>query len=171
MTASNTTLDQTHSEFAKSWVLSANQPGCDFPIQNLPFSVCRRTGSQEAFRGCVAIGDQVIDLAQVAQSGCLDGLAGTAASACAQPALNDFFALGPAAWKALRHGLFELLEKAFYGAKVDALRQGIGHLLQAGSLFFAPALALQQHGLTQLLQLLREAVQLPFLQTRALGDC
>ncbi len=122
MTASNTALDQTHSEFAKSWVLSANQPGCDFPIQNLPFSVFRRKGSQEAFRGGVAIGDQVIDLAQVAQSGCLDGLAGTAAAACAQPALNDFFALGLAAWKALRHGLFELLEKAFYGAKVDALR-------------------------------------------------
>jgi fumarylacetoacetase len=70
----------------------------------------------------VAIGDQVIDLAQVAQSSCLDGLAHTAAAACAQPALNDFFALGPAAWKALRHGLFELLEKSFYGAKADALR-------------------------------------------------
>ena len=115
-------LDQTHSEFAKSWVLSANAPGCDFPIQNLPFSVFRRAGSQEVFRGGVAIGDQVIDLAQVLHTDCLDGLAHTAAAACVQPALNAFFDLGPAAWKALRHGLFELLEKAFYGAKVDALR-------------------------------------------------
>ena len=122
MTTSDIALDHTHSEFAKSWVLSANASGCDFPIQNLPFAVFRRKGSQESFRGGVAIGDQVIDLAQVAQTGCLDGLAHTAAAACAQPALNDFFALGPAAWKALRQGLFELLEKAFYGAKVDALR-------------------------------------------------
>ena len=115
-------VDQTHSEFAKSWVLSANAAGCDFPIQNLPFAVFRRKGSDEAFRGGVAIGDQVIDLAQVAVAACLDGLAQTAVVACAQPALNDFFAMGPAAWKGLRHGLFELLEKAFYGAKVDALR-------------------------------------------------
>ncbi len=122
MTTSNIALDHTHSEFAKSWVLSANASGCDFPIQNLPFAVFRRAGSQEAFRGGVAIGDQVIDLAQVVHTDCLDGLAHTAAAACAQPALNDFLALGPAAWKALRHGLFELLEKAFYGAKVDALR-------------------------------------------------
>ena len=96
MTTSSIALDHTHSEFAKSWVLSANASGCDFPIQNLPFAVFRRKGSQEAFRGGVAIGDQVIDLAQVAQTGCLDGLAHTAAAACAQPALNDFFALGPA---------------------------------------------------------------------------
>ena len=112
----------THSAFAKSWVTSANAEGCDFPIQNLPFAVFRRAGSGEAFRGGVAIGDQVIDLAQVALTDCLDGLAQAAAQACTQPALNDFFAMGPKAWKALRHGLFELLEKAFYGAKVDALR-------------------------------------------------
>ena len=113
----------THSPFARSWLASANAEGCDFPIQNLPFAVFRRTGSDEAFRGGVAIGDQVVDLAQVAGTDCLDGLAHAAAQACAQPALNDFFAMGPKAWKALRHGLFELLEKAFYGAKVDALRE------------------------------------------------
>jgi len=116
------TPNPTHNAFAKSWVISANVEGCDFPIQNLPFAVFRRAGSDEAFRGGVAIGDQVIDLAQVATADCLDGLAHAAAKACAQPALNDFFAMGPPAWKALRHGLFELLEKAFYGSKVDALR-------------------------------------------------
>ena len=122
MTSTSSPLDHSHSEFARSWVLTANEAGCDFPIQNLPFAVFRRANSAEPFRGGVAIGDQVIDLAVVAQAQCLDGLAHTAAAACAQPALNEFFALGPDAWKALRHGLFELLEKAFYGAKVDALR-------------------------------------------------
>ena len=112
----------THSAFARSWVESANVEGCDFPIQNLPFAVFRRAGSSEVFRGGVAIGNQVIDLAQVALTDCLDGPAYAAVRACAQPALNDFFAMGPPSWKALRHGLFELLEKAFYGPKVDALR-------------------------------------------------
>ncbi|MES2283644.1 MAG: fumarylacetoacetase [Pseudomonadota bacterium] len=121
MTTSNE-LNPTHNAHARSWVASANAEGCDFPIQNLPFAVFRRTGSNEAFRGGVAIGDQVIDMAQVAKTDCLDGLAHAAAQNCAKPALNDFFAMGPAAWSALRHSLFELLEKAFYGPKVDALR-------------------------------------------------
>ena len=78
--------------------------GGDFPIQNLPFAVFRRAGSAEPFRGGVAIGDQVLDLAALAAARLLDGLAAQdAAAACAQPALNDFFALGPAAWRALRH--------------------------------------------------------------------
>lgn len=122
MTQDLNTPNPTHNAFAKSWVTSANLEGCDFPIQNLPFAVFRRAGSSEAFRGGVAIGDQVIDLAQVARAACLEGLAQAAAENCARPVLNDFFAMGPAAWKALRHGLFELLEKAFYGPKVDALR-------------------------------------------------
>ena len=117
-----TTLNHTHDVHAKSWLVSANALGCDFPIQNLPFAVFRRAGSSEAFRGGVAIGDRVIDMAQVAHTSCLDGLAQAAGQSCVQPALNDFFAMGPAAWTALRHSLFELLEKAFYGPKVDALR-------------------------------------------------
>lgn len=121
MTTSNE-LNPTHNAHARSWVASANAPGCDFPIQNLPFAVFRRAGSSEVFRGGVAIGDQVIDMAQVAKTDCLDGLAHAAAQNCAKPALNDFFAMGPAAWSALRHSLFELLEKAFHGPKADALR-------------------------------------------------
>ena len=35
-------LDVTHDPRARSWVDSANQAGCDFPIQNLPFAVFRR---------------------------------------------------------------------------------------------------------------------------------
>ena len=89
------TANPTHSEFARSWVASANVAGCDFPIQNLPFAVFRRAGSTEAFRGGVAIGDQVIDMAQVARTACLDGLAQAAAQNCGVPALNDFFRHGP----------------------------------------------------------------------------
>ena len=30
-------IDATHDPKLQSWVESANQPGCDFPIQNLPW--------------------------------------------------------------------------------------------------------------------------------------
>ena len=85
-------LNHTHDPAARSWLVSANEPGTDFPIQNLPFGVFRRRGADEPFRGGVAIGDQVIDLAAVSASGVLDGLAADAARAAAQPALNDLLA-------------------------------------------------------------------------------
>jgi fumarylacetoacetase len=56
------TLDATHDSKLHSWVESANQAGCDFPIQNLPFGRFRRAGSTDALRIGVAIGDQVLDL-------------------------------------------------------------------------------------------------------------
>jgi fumarylacetoacetase len=58
-------LDATHDTALRSWVASANQPGSDFPIQNLPFGRFRGAGSDEALRIGVAIGDQVLDLKAV----------------------------------------------------------------------------------------------------------
>lgn len=101
-------LDHTHDVNARSWVETANHDGSPFPLQNLPFSVFRRTGTSEAFRGGVALGDRVIDLQALSQAGVLSGTAAQAAAACAQPMLNDFFAMGPDAWRALRHALFAL---------------------------------------------------------------
>ena len=107
----NAALNFTHDPLARSWLASANVPGCDFPIQNLPFAVFKVQGSNEAFRGGVAIGDQVIDLVRLSQGGCLQGLAAQAAQAGAQSSLNALMALGPAAWSALRHALFDLLKQ------------------------------------------------------------
>ena len=76
-----TSLNETHNPTLKSWVRSAHLSGCDFPIQNLPFAVFRRTGSAEAFRGGVAIGDQILDLAAVAQTGVFKGEAAAAMQA------------------------------------------------------------------------------------------
>ena len=115
-------LNPTHDAGARSWLASANAAGTDFPLQNLPFAVFRRVGSAEAFRGGVAIGDQVIDLAAVSASGVLQDLAAQAAAACAQPALNAFFAMGPAAWQALRHGLFALMKTEATATHVAAVR-------------------------------------------------
>ena len=55
--------NQTHDAALESWVESANEPGCDFPIHNLPFGVFKKKGAKESPRGGVAIGDQILDLA------------------------------------------------------------------------------------------------------------
>src|SRR5262245_33082757 len=52
--------DQTHDPGLRSWVESANRPGCDFPIQNLPVGVFQAPGEGRARVG-VAIGDFILD--------------------------------------------------------------------------------------------------------------
>ena len=104
-------LNETHDPALKSWVVSANIAGTDFPIQNLPFAVFRRKGSDEAFRGCVAIGDQVLDLAAVNAAVVLTGEAAQAAKAGAHDSLNALMALGQAQWSALRLALSRALRE------------------------------------------------------------
>jgi len=116
-------LNHTHDAGTRSWVATANTAGTDFPIQNLPYAVFRRMGSPQPFRGGVAIGDQVLDMAALSARQLLDGLALDAGRAAALPALNDFFALGGAAWRALRHALFALLRDDAPAATVQAVRE------------------------------------------------
>ncbi|MCA4920705.1 MAG: fumarylacetoacetase, partial [Roseomonas sp.] len=63
----------THDPGLKSWVASANQPGQDFPIQNLPFGIFSRAG--EAPRGGVAIGEMILDLRAAISAELLSGAA------------------------------------------------------------------------------------------------
>jgi fumarylacetoacetase len=105
--------DATHDPALQSWVASANTPGCDFPIQNLPLGRFRPLGRDEAhpetLRVGVAIGDQVLDLK-------------TAAALCpwadevhplleplAAGDLAAFMALGRPAWRSLRAALSQAL--------------------------------------------------------------
>jgi fumarylacetoacetase len=100
-------IDQTHDPALKSFIASANVPGCDFPIQNLPYVAFRRRSATGEARIGVAIGDDLLDIAAVADL--LDGAAGHAAAACAAPHLNDLMGLGPTYWAALRCELSQLL--------------------------------------------------------------
>jgi fumarylacetoacetase len=104
-----TTLNQTHDPALRSWVESANQAGSDFPIQNLPFAVFRRQGTSETFRGGVAIGEQILDLAAAAAAGVFNAEAAPAVQAGAQDKLNALMALGQPAWSALRLALSRAL--------------------------------------------------------------
>lgn len=102
-------INETHDINLTSWVESANVDNCDFPIQNLPFAEFRRKGSDEAFRGGVAIGDQVIDLAKLSKLNVLTGDAKTAADAASETTLNTFMGLGGQYWSALRLALSKAL--------------------------------------------------------------
>ncbi|ATC95446.1 fumarylacetoacetase [Pseudoalteromonas tunicata] len=101
-------INETHDINLTSWVESANTT-TDFPIQNLPFAVFRRKGSSEAFRGGVAIGDQVVDLAVVDAANIFSGLAQEAVHAANAPSLNEFMGMGQAHWSALRLALSQAL--------------------------------------------------------------
>ena len=108
---SNTNLlNETHNPALLSWLDSANQADTDFPIQNLPFAVFKRANNKEAFRGGVAIGDQVIDLTALGNSNVFNGIAQDALKACSAPQLNDYMSMGKATWSALRLALSNALK-------------------------------------------------------------
>lgn len=107
----STTIDQTHDPALRSWVSGANDAGTDFPIQNLPFGVFRRRGDAAPPRVGVAIGDQVVDVAALAPLKLVTGEALIAARACGGDSLNALMTHGPAATRALRRALVELLRE------------------------------------------------------------
>jgi len=90
----------------KSRVESANLPGCDFPLENLPYGVFRQSGS---VRIGVAIGDRVLDLRSCVQEGLLGELSAEIVAACSGDTLNALMALGPDVWSSLRKQLTALL--------------------------------------------------------------
>jgi fumarylacetoacetase len=114
-------INHTHDPAARSWVAGANRPDGDFPIQNLPFAVFQRPDEQHHWRGGVAIGDQIVDMHALGDAALLEGAAAAALRACLSPSLNALFRLGPTAWRALRHGLFDLLKEGAPPAGRDAV--------------------------------------------------
>jgi len=95
-------MNPTHDPRLASCVAVANQPGADFPIQNLPYGVFR--GQQPTIG--VAIGDQILDLRACAAMGWISPEFRQAASAVS---LNSLMAMEPAALSRLRLELSGLL--------------------------------------------------------------
>jgi fumarylacetoacetase len=98
-------LDATHDPRRRSWVPSANEPGTDFPIQNLPLGVFRRLGDDRDRIG-VAIGTEILDLAAWADS---RHIGGDFASACREDRLNALISRGPAFRSSLREAVATFL--------------------------------------------------------------
>ena len=90
-----------------SWVAGADEPGCDFPLNNLPYGVF---DDGRGPRMGVAIGDFVLDVGAVDH--------GLEPALFAAPSWNAVMAAGPEVWAALRARLTELLGQADHRAAV-----------------------------------------------------
>ena len=99
-------MNRTHDPALTSWVTSA-QGHPDFPIQNLPLGIFRRSGSSDAPSVGVAIGDQILDLK--ASAATLGVPSASLAGLCAEPNLNRLMASGRQQWSALRREISGLL--------------------------------------------------------------
>lgn len=112
-----TLLNETHDIKLSSWVTSANEES-DFPIQNLPFATFCTKGSKSTFRGGVAIGKYVLDMAAVAKTGIFSGIVQEAVEAASQPTLNNLMEMGKVANSALRLALSRALRSGAVEEKV-----------------------------------------------------
>jgi fumarylacetoacetase len=99
-------VNRTHDPALTSWVPSA-QGHPDFPIQNLPLGIFRRSGTSDAGSVGVAIGDRILDLA--ASTEALGSPSQSLGELCAQPSLNGLMAAGRQQWSALRREISEFL--------------------------------------------------------------
>lgn len=101
-------LDETHDPKTQSWVESANDASCDFPIQNLPFGIFRKPGFPSDPRIGAAIGNKIVDLASIASELAGDDLS-PAIEACSSQSLNKLMSIGSRPRRALRRALHRRL--------------------------------------------------------------
>jgi fumarylacetoacetase len=118
------TTNATHDPALRSWVTSANTPGTDFPIQNLPFGVYA-LDARDAGRVGVAIGDRILDLRAVHAAGLLTGDGEIAGRHCAGADLNALMGLGGQFWSALRAQLSALLRDGSQASRTPGLAERI----------------------------------------------
>jgi fumarylacetoacetase len=88
----------------KSWVASANSASTHFPLNNLPYGVF--VTEEGEGHCCVAIGDQLLDLALLEEEGVIDISEDPVFDV---PFLNELMDLGAPVWSALRKRVTELL--------------------------------------------------------------
>ncbi|MGA0873110.1 MAG: hypothetical protein ACO3SJ_09560, partial [Phycisphaerales bacterium] len=94
----------------ESFVESANEPGSDFPIQNLPWGAFSPDADSPLRLG-VAIGDEVLDVKGCVEAGLLDELDGPLRCALCARHLGDLLKQGRPAWLAARTAISRLLRR------------------------------------------------------------
>lgn len=129
-----TELNETHEAGLKSWVESANERDCRFPIQNLPYAVYKPADGDD-HRAGIAIGRQILDLRALASLQPFCGAAARALDACRGDSLNELMSLDAEHWSALRLALSRALRAG------SAQRERLAPLLseQATARFHLPA--------------------------------
>ncbi len=94
----------THHIALQSWITSAQASDTDFPIQNLPLGCAALADGRAA--PVVAIGDQTLDLGELAGAGLLDPNLASLLAACAtERSLNALLAGGRPMLSSLRESL------------------------------------------------------------------
>ena len=91
-----------------SWVDSANEPGCGFPLQSLPY--CIVAGSHGRGHIGVGIGAFILGLRSCHGAGLLEALPAPILAACEAATLNALMACEPSGHSALRCRLMHLLD-------------------------------------------------------------
>ena len=102
------TINETHDPSLRSWVKSANDPGTDFPIQNLPFGTFTSSRDEHPRTG-VAIGNQILDIAACYEAGFFDS--SSAVGAAFGQWLNGLAAVDRVAVDAFRAKVSALLSE------------------------------------------------------------
>ena len=103
-----THIDETHHADLVSWVESAQAPGTDFPIQNLPIGCFR--APRRAARPGIAIGDAILDLAAARRARLLSPELAELVTLCTdERSLNPLLAAGDDALLRLRREASRLL--------------------------------------------------------------
>ncbi|KXX67920.1 fumarylacetoacetase [Flammeovirga sp. SJP92] len=100
-------IDHTNDPSIKSWVNVPNNS--QFPIQNLPYGIF--STSTKSKRAGIAIGEQILDLVEVAQLGHFDAFIDEAVTLFSNAILNPFMSLGKEVHKKVRSTVFELLKE------------------------------------------------------------
>jgi fumarylacetoacetase len=93
-----------------SWVESANDAGCGFPLQSLPYCILS-DGAGRARPG-VGIGEWILDLSTCNRLGLFAGMSDSIRLACEALTLNPLLACGPAEHAILRSRFMDLLDAA-----------------------------------------------------------
>jgi fumarylacetoacetase len=135
-------LQATLDTSRKSWIEAANDPACDFSIQNLPFGIFS-DARNSAPRVGVAIGDSIVDLAVLQASGLLRLPGASTSAAASEPVfsrdtLNDFIALGRDVWRTVRIQLSDLLSRENATLRDDAVLRERALVPQAGATLHLP---------------------------------
>jgi fumarylacetoacetase len=103
----------------RSWVGSANDATCGFPLQSLPY--CVFAGENGRVHAGVGIGAFVLDLEHCSRCGILEGLSAEIQAAAQARTLNLLMACARAGHAALRRRLMDLLDAEADEATRDAV--------------------------------------------------
>jgi fumarylacetoacetase len=119
----------------KSWVEPANAPGCGFPLENLPYCAFHADNGEPHLG--IGIGDSILDVAELARTGEMEGASPMLREACQQPTLNALMVCGRDENASLREALTSKLARDAAQSSIERLKRFLRPM--RGAQFCVPA--------------------------------